>query len=67
MSKTLEAKKLLDRYNIKSIKPAKLALTSKQINKSLLETLQLIAFLKSGGQGMGPYPYTQRLLKGRFV
>lgn len=67
MTKISEAKKILTKYHIKSIHPTQLAKASKQISKSLLETLQLIAFLKSGGQGMGPFPYTQRTLKGRFI
>lgn len=66
MRKISEAMSLLKKYNIKSIKPKQLVKASKELSKSLIETLQLIAFLKSGGQGMGPYPYTQRTLKGRF-
>lgn len=63
--KIKEAKHLLDKYKIKGIKPVQLAQSSKQINKSLLSTLQLIAFLRMGAQGQGPFPYTTRALRGQ--
>jgi hypothetical protein len=62
-----EAKTLLQRYGLKSIKPIQLVQASKQLHKSLLETLEIIAFLKSGGQGYGPFPYTERALKGKHA
>lgn len=65
--KTKEAQELLRRYGLKSIKPTQLVQASNQLHKSLLETLQIIAFLKSGGQGYGPFPYTERALKGKHA
>ncbi len=68
MSKTVaEAKKLLHKHNIRAVKPGQLHKISVQLNRSLMETLNIIAFLKSGGQGTGPFPYTQRALRGRFI
>jgi hypothetical protein len=66
VEKTRQAKELLKKHGIKSIKPIQLAKASQQINKSLLETLKLIAFMKSG-QGYGPSPHTQRALMGKFL
>lgn len=65
--KVQDAKKLLDKYGLKKIKPMQLVQSSKQLNKSLLETLRTIAFLKSGGQGAGPFPYTTQALRGRHA
>lgn len=61
--KVREAKLLLDKFGVKGIKPVQLVKSSQQLNKSLIETLQLIAFLKTG-QGQGPFPYTTQALKG---
>lgn len=63
--KVEEAKLLLKKYGLKSVKPVQLVQASKQLHKSLVETLQIIAFLKSGGQGQGPFPYTERALRGK--
>jgi len=65
--KVKEAKHLLDKYGIKAVKPTQLVKSSEQLNKSLIETLQLIAFLKSGGQGQGPFPHTLKALKGVYA
>jgi hypothetical protein len=64
-NKTAVAKKLLDKKGIHSIKPIQLAQASTQLNKSLIETLRLIAHLKGGAQGGGPFPHTTFALKGK--
>lgn len=67
MKTAKEAKELLNKYRIRSIKPMQLAMASKQLDKSLIETLQIIAFMKGQGQGFGPFPHTMRALKGKYV
>ena len=67
MKKVREAKKILGRFGIRSVKPTQLARASDQLNKSLIETLQIIAFLKSGGQQSGPFPHTMRALTGKYI
>lgn len=61
--KVREAKMLLDKLGIKKVKPTQLVQAAKQLDKSLIETLQLIAYLKSGGQNAGPFPHTERALR----
>lgn len=61
-----EAKKFLDKKGIKGIKPVQLSQAAKQLNKSLSETLKLIARLRSGGQGQGAFPETGRVLRKGF-
>lgn len=68
MSKKIqEAKQLLDKYRIKAVQPMQLVRSSEQLNKSLVETLNIIAFLRSGGQGYGPFPHTVKALKGKYA
>ncbi len=69
MSKDLqEARKVLKKNAIssKTIKPVQLVNVSKKLNKSLDETLNLIAFLKMGGQGYSPFPQTAKVLTGGY-
>jgi len=67
MKRVQEAKELLKKRGIKAIKPLQLAKASEQMGKSLLETLAIIAFLQSGGQGQGPFPFTERAIKGKHA
>lgn len=66
-NKVKEAKKLIDKYGLKRLKAPQLVQASTQLDKSLLETLQIIAYLKSGGQGAGPFPHTTEALKGKHA
>ena len=69
MSKDLaEARKVLKANAIsnRSIKPSQLVTISHQLNKSLQETLNLIAFLKMNGQGYSPFPQTAKVLTGSY-
>jgi hypothetical protein len=66
-NKTVQAKKLLDSYGISSIKPIQLSQAAKQLNKSLSATLRLIAELRSGEQGKGPFHHTKEALRGRHA
>ncbi|MEQ8226712.1 MAG: hypothetical protein RIA64_01400 [Rhodospirillales bacterium] len=56
--KLLEAKGLL-----RLIKPRKLVAAAKENDRSLSETLRLIAALHMGGQGQGPVPITERAIR----
>lgn len=62
------ARKLLKANAIsnKAIKPTELVQTANQLNKSLSETLNLIAFLKTSGQGYSPFPQTAKVLTGEY-
>ncbi len=62
------ASKLLKSNGIspQAIPPAKLVMTANQLNKSLEATLNLIAYLKMGGQGYSQFPQTAKLLTGEY-
>ena len=66
-NKIKEAKELLEKHGLKKLKPNQLVQASQQMHKSLIETLQIIAFLKSGGSGYGPCPFTERALRGKRI
>lgn len=50
----------------KVVTPQKLVRISDQLNKSLSETLNTIAFLKMQGRGFGPFPHTAKVLTGEY-
>lgn len=62
------AKKLLDEVGVspEAIKPIELSKAANQLNKSLRITLNLIAFLKTGGQAYSPFPQTAKVLTGEY-
>ncbi len=69
MSKDLQAaRKLLKESAIsnKAIKPTQLVTISNQLGKSLMETLNLISFLKTSGQGYSAFPQTAKVLTGEY-
>lgn len=69
MTKDIQAaKKLLQENAIsnKAVPPAQLVSASNQLGKSLQQTLNLIAFLKTNGQGYGPFPQTAKALTGEY-
>jgi hypothetical protein len=68
MKDIAKAAKLLKDSGIspKAIPPVALVATANQLNKSLEQTLNLIAYLKSGGQGYSQFPQTAKLLTGEY-
>lgn len=54
----LEAKGLL-----RLIKPRQLVAAARENDRSLAETLRLLAALYMGGQGQGPVPVTERAVR----
>jgi len=66
-SKQAEAKELLDKYGIRKVSPDQLVANSNKLGKGLFETLRLIAFLRSAGQGYSPFSYTAKTLSGEYV
>jgi hypothetical protein len=62
-----KAKKLLDENNITSVAPTQLVMAADQLNKSLEQTLNLIAYLRSGGQGDSQFPETAKVLTGTYA
>ena len=57
-----KARQMLDeRPALRRVTPRQLVLASSQLNKSLAETLNLIARLLTAGQGMGGAPIARRL------
>lgn len=61
-----EARKILKAKAVKSVSPAKLVQTAQSIGKSLDQTLDLIAYLKTSGSGYGPSPVMQKILTGKY-
>jgi hypothetical protein len=63
-----EARQFLMKNNVSPniIPPSKFAKISSQLGKNFDETLNLIAFLKMGGSNYGPFPYTSKLLTGKY-
>lgn len=69
MSRSIsDAKKLLKSNGIRAnaITPAALVGAANQLNKSLEATLNLIAFLRSGGQGYSQFPQVSKVLTGEY-
>lgn len=67
MAKTLhKAKQILDNAGITSVTPAQLVASANELNKSLEQTLNLIAFLRSGGSGYSDFPQTAKVLTGSY-
>lgn len=69
MTKDLAAARKLLKENAisnQAIKPVQLVQTANQLNKTLSQTLNLIAFLKTSGQGYSPFPQTVKLLTGSY-
>lgn len=62
------AKKLLQSSGIsnQAVSPVALVATANQLNKSLEATLNLIAYLKTGGQGFSPFAQTAKVLTGEY-
>lgn len=62
------AKKLLQSSGVSSqaVSPVALVATANQLNKSLEATLNLIAYLKTGGQGFSPFAQTAKVLTGEY-
>ena len=62
------AAKLLKNSGIspQAIPPTALVATANQLNQSLEQTLNLIAYLKSGGQGFSAFPQTAKVLTGEY-
>lgn len=62
------ARKLLRESGIstQAIKPVQLVQTANQLNKSLIATLNLIAYLKTSGQGYSPFSQTAKVLTGEY-
>lgn len=67
--KIKQAKQLLQENGVssKAISPQQLTSVSGQLNQSLEDTLNLIAFLKMGGSGFGPSPYAAKATTGEYV
>ncbi len=69
LAKIKQAKQLLQQSGVSSdaVSPQQLATISDKLNQSLADTLNLIAFLKMGGSGFGPSPYTSKVVSGQYV
>lgn len=67
-SDVAKARQILKKKGISSnvVTPAKLVSLSATMQKSLDETLNLIAYLKTNGQGYGAFPQTSKTLTGRY-
>mgnify|MGYP001572090303 CR=1 FL=1 len=50
----------------KLVSPQKLMKISATMQKSMDETLNLIAYLKTKGQGYGAFPQTSKTLTGKY-
>ncbi len=63
------AKKILRNRGISNnvISPARLLSLSTTMQKSLYETLNLIAYLKMQGHGYSPFPLTSKVLTGEYI
>lgn len=61
-----KAKKLLDSTGITTVSPVQLVQSADELNKSLEDTLNLIAYLRSGGAGYSQFPQTAKVLTGQY-
>lgn len=61
-----KAKKLLDSSGITTVTPVQLVQSADELNKSLEDTLNLIAYLRSGGAGYSQFPETAKVLTGQY-
>lgn len=61
-----KAKKLLDSSGITTVTPVQLVQSADELNKSLEDTLNLIAYLRSGGAGYSQFPQTAKVLTGQY-
>lgn len=62
------ARRLLKSSGIspKAVSPVDLVTSANQLNQSLESTLNLIAYLKTGGQGFSPFAQTAKVLTGEY-